>query len=137
MNFSVMSGRLTKDPEVRYGGSKNIAIAKFSLAVDRRFKHDGQPEADFFNCVAFGKTGEFVEKYLHKGTKIIVQGEFQNNHYKDKKGNMQYAEQLLVNQIEFAESKKAAQQNQQPPVSDNDDFMNIPDDSDLDDLPFV
>lgn len=135
-----MMGRLTKAPEVRYGGAKNIAIASFSLAVDRRFKREGQPDADFFNCTAFGKTAEFIEKYLAKGTKVVIQGELQNNHYKEKDGHTQYSERILVNQVEFAESKKAAQENGQqstpPPQKTQDDFMNIPDGID-ESLPFV
>ena len=80
MNKAIMMGRLTRDPEIRYtNGGKTIA--KFSLAVDRRFKQEGQPEADFFNCVTFGKQAEFVEKYLHKGTKILIAGQVQNNNY--------------------------------------------------------
>lgn len=141
MNYIALCGRLTREPEVRYGGSKNTAIARFSLAVDRRFKREGQPEADFFNCVAFGKTGEFVEKYLHKGTKVIVEGEMRNNNYESKKhpGETVYSFEVNVNQIEFAESKKAAQENDQqiaPPQKAPDDFMNIPDGTD-ESLPFV
>ena len=79
MNKVIMMGRLTRDPEVRYGGANNNAIARFSIAVDRRFKREGEPDADFFNCVAFGRTGEFVEKYLKKGTKIVIDGELRNN----------------------------------------------------------
>lgn len=139
MNYVCMMGRLTKTPEVRYGGSKNIAIASFSLAVDRRFKRDGQPDADFFNCTAFGKTAEFIEKYLDKGVKVVIQGELQNNHYKTKDGHTQYAERILVNQIEFAESKKASQEGGQqttPQQKAPDDFMDIPDDID-ESLPFA
>lgn len=142
MNMVVMMGRLTKAPEVRYGGAKNTAIASFSLAVDRRFKRQGQPDADFFNCTAFGKTAEFIEKYLTKGTKIVIEGELQNNHYKDEKHNCtQYAERILVNSVEFAESKKASEQNtgnatQAAPAPQDDGFMNIPDSID-ESLPFV
>ena len=134
MNKIILMGRLTRDPEVRYGGAQNMAIARFSLAVDRRFKRDGQPEADFFNCVAFGKTGEFVEKYLHKGTKVLVEGEMRNNNYESKKhpGETVYSFEVNVNQVEFAESKAAADRNTQqipPPSPDTgaDGFMNIPD----------
>lgn len=130
MNLILLCGRLCKDPEVRYGAN-NTAIARFSIAVDRRFKRDGQPTADFFNCTAFGKTGEFIEKYFHKGSKILVNGEMQNDNYKNKDGQMVYGFQVLVNNVEFAESKAASQQNgyapQAAPVQQADDgFMQIP-----------
>ena len=139
MNKLILMGRLTRDPEVRYGGANNNAIARFSIAVDRRFKREGQPTADFFNCTAFGKLGEFVEKYLRKGTKIVLDGEIQNDNYQNKEGQMVYGFQVIANNIEFAESKAAAQQNgsyagadlgtpQQAPTTDaGDGFMNIPD----------
>lgn len=114
MNKVIMMGRLTRDPEVRYGGANNTAVAHFSLAVDRRYKRDGQPEADFFNCIAFAKTAEFVEKYLHKGTKVVLDGELQNNNYTDKNGNKQYAVQIVVNSLEFAESKAQSASAPQP-----------------------
>ena len=131
MNKVMMMGRLTRDPEVRYGGSNNTAIAALSIAVDRKFKKEGQPTADFFNCSAFGKTAEFVEKYLTKGTKIIIEGELRNDHYKDKNGNSQYAEKILINSIEFAESKSASKSNSQQeatqqPDSQPDDFVDVP-----------
>ena len=111
MNKVIMMGRLTRDPEVRYGGANNTAVAHFSLAVDRRYKRDGQPEADFFNCTAFAKTAEFVEKYLHKGTKVVLDGELRNNNY-NLNGNKQYAVQIVVNSLEFAESKGSQQDSQ-------------------------
>jgi single-strand DNA-binding protein len=117
MNKVIMMGRLTRDPEVRYGGANNTAVAHFSLAVDRRYKRDGQPEADFFNCTAFAKTAEFVEKYLHKGTKVVLDGELQNNNYTDKNGNKQYAVQIVVNSLEFAESKASAGQSAPAPAA--------------------
>ncbi|MGN0240560.1 MAG: single-stranded DNA-binding protein [Candidatus Weimeria sp.] len=140
MNKIILMGRLTRDPEVRYGGAQNMAIARFSIAVDRRFKREGQPEADFFNCTAFGKTGEFVEKYLHKGTKVVLDGEMQNDNYQNKQGQMVYGFRVIVNSIEFAESKAASQSSaaapvQQPPqgggsdeqpAAPSDDFMNVP-----------
>lgn len=139
MNKCIFMGRLTKDPEVRYGGDNNTCIASFSLAVDRRFKREGQPDADFFDFTAFGKTGEFVEKYLHKGTKVVVDAEAQNNNYNDKNGNKQYRIRFVVNSIEFAESKKASQQNQQNGSSDNsnDDFIPVPESGVDSDLPFA
>lgn len=133
MNKVILMGRLTRDPEVRYGGQSNTAIARFSIAVDRRFKRDGQPTADFFDCTAFGKLGEFVEKYLKKGTKVVLDGELQNNNYENKDGQKVYGMRIIANSIEFAESKRAAEENMgsvpAPGGSDDisDDFMNIPD----------
>lgn len=147
MNKVIFMGRLTRDPELRYGSQNNTAIARFSLAVDRRFKRDGQPTADFFNCTAFGKTAEFVDKYLKKGTKVVLDGEVQNDNYTDKDGKMVYGTQIIVNNIEFAESKAASQQGggdftpaptgaPEPPVTPPDDgFMNVPDGVD-DEIPF-
>ncbi|MCR5324164.1 MAG: single-stranded DNA-binding protein [Lachnospiraceae bacterium] len=108
MNKVILMGRLTRDPDVRYTQTANSsAIGRFSIAVDRRFKREGQPEADFFNCTAFGKLGEFVEKYLKKGTKIVVVGSVQNDNYTDKDGNQRYSVQIICDEIEFAESKNA------------------------------
>lgn len=127
MNQIILCGRLCNDPDVRYGTNSN-AIAKFSIAVDRRFKRDGQPTADFFNCTAFGKTGEFIEKYFHKGSKILLSGEMQNNNYKNKEGQMVYGFQVLVNNVEFAESKSASSPAQQAkPQQADDSFISIPD----------
>ena len=111
MNKFIVMGRLTKDPEVRYGGANNICIARFSLAVDRRFKRDGEPTADFFNMTALGKQGEFVEKYLHKGTKIVCDCEVRNNNYTNKEGQKVYGFEFVTNSIEFAESKSAQNNN--------------------------
>lgn len=135
MNQIILCGRLCNDPDVRYGTNSN-AIAKFSIAVDRRFKRDGQPTADFFNCVAFGKTGEFIEKYFHKGSKILLSGEMQNNNYKNKEGQMVYGFQVAVNNVEFAESKSASSpaQHEKPQQAD-DSFMSIPEGLE-DELPF-
>lgn len=131
MNHLILMGRLTKDPEIRYtNGGKTVG--SFSLAVDRRFKSEGQPEADFFNCVTFGKQAEFVEKYLHKGTKILLAGEIQNNNYKDQNGVQHYSMQVLINEIEFAESKRSQQE---PSDQSNDGFMNIPEGME-EELPF-
>lgn len=147
MNKVILMGRLTRDPEVRYGGSSNMAIAKFSIAVDRRFKRDGEPTADFFNCTAFGKTGEFIEKYFHKGTKVVIDGELRNDNYTNKEGQKVYGMNIIANSVEFAESKAASQgynagaAGQQPAGSADtgadagDDFMNIPDSVD-EKLPF-
>ena len=139
MNKVILMGRLTRDPEVRYSqGDSQMAIARFSLAVDRRFKRQGDTvTADFFNCTAFGKQGEFVEKYLKQGTKIVVTGRIQNDNYTNKEGQKVYSVQVIVEEIEFAESKNAAgggssfqstpAGGNQEPMMPEDGFMNIPD----------
>lgn len=146
MNKVILMGRLTRDPEVRYSqGATSTAIGRFSIAVDRRFKREGQPEADFFNCTAFGKTGEFVEKYLKKGTKVVVSGSIQNDNYTDNNGVQRYSVQIMVDEVEFAESKSSSQGGgafTQPssipaqPAAPSDGFMNIPEGID-EDLPFA
>lgn len=108
MNQWIAIGRLTNDPEVRYGGAKNTCIARYSIAVQRHTKDaSGNYPTDFFNMIAFGKNAEFAEKYLHKGMKIAVQGEWQNNNYKNKDGQMVYGMQVYVQSQEFCESKNA------------------------------
>ena len=138
MNKVILMGRLTRDPEVRYGGANNSAVARFSLAVDRRFKRDGDEQtADFINCVAFGKTAEFLEKYARKGTKFVVEGRIQTGSYTNKEGQKVYTTDVVVEEQEFAESKNASgseggssYQPQQPAGSPSDasadGFMNIP-----------
>lgn len=129
MNKVILMGRLTRDPDVRYSQTdSNMAIARFSLAVDRRFKKQGDTvTADFFNCTAFGKQGEFVEKYLKQGTKIVVIGRIQNDNYTNKDGQKVYSVQIMVEEIEFAESKAAGQSQQNDSMPPTDGFMNIPD----------
>lgn len=141
MNKVILLGRIVRDPEVRYSQGQNAsAVAKFSLAVDRRFKQEGQPSADFINCVAFGKQAEFTEKYLRQGTKIAIVGRIQTGSYTNKDGNKVYTTDVVVEECEFAESKNASQENTQPkpkPTPSNLDygFMNI--DPDIDEsLPF-
>lgn len=135
MNRVLMMGRLTKDPDIRMT-QNNKAVASFTIAVDRRFKQDGQPTADFFNCTAFGKTAEFVEKYLTKGVKVVICGELRNNHY-EKDGVKHYSEQIMIESIEFAESKRAQEENAgNVAPTQNDAFMNVPDAIE-DELPFV
>lgn len=127
MNKLILMGRLTKDPEVRYGGANNTAVAKFNLAVDNRYAKEDSQKADFFPITAFGKLGEFTEKYLSKGIKILVESQIHNNNYKNKNGDMVYGYEFVASNIEFCESKK---------TQDNtDDFMNIPDGT-ADELPF-
>ncbi len=144
MNKVILMGRLTRDPEIRYSqGENSLAIARFSLAVDRRFKRPGDPEADFFNCTVFGKQAEFVEKYLKQGTKMVVVGRIQNDNYTNKEGQKVYSTQIMVDELEFAESKSASsesggyQQASRPAPSQavGDGFMNIPDGLD-EELPF-
>lgn len=138
MNKVILCGRLTRDPEVRYSqGEKLTAIARYSLAVDRKFKQDGQPTADFINCVAIGKNGEFAEKYLHKGTKIIVTGHIQTGSYTNKDGQKVYTTDVMVEEHEFAESRNASGSNDSAPSNkvDSDGFMNIPDGI-FEELPF-
>ena len=125
MNKIILLGRIVRDPEVRYTqGDNSMAIAKFSLAVNRRFKKENEPEADFFNCTAFGKQAEFVEKYLKQGTKILLSGRIQNDNYTNKEGQKVYSIQIMVEEIEFAESKNNSTSE---PSQSNDGFMNIPD----------
>ena len=130
-------GRLVRDPEIRYTqGENSMAVARFTLAVDRRFKRDNQPTADFISCICFRKTAEFVEKYCKKGTKLAVDGSWQTGSYTNKDGNKVYTNDCLVDNCEFAESKATAEQNQKKDDNTgNDDFMNIPDGIE-DGLPF-
>lgn len=135
MNKIILMGRLTKDPEVRYT-TENKAYARISLAVDRRFKKDGQPDADFFNCSAFGKTAEFVEKYLTKGTKIVISGTLQNNNYTDNNGVKHYSDSVIIEELDFAESKAKPTNTEPNYPKDADGFMNVPEGID-EDLPFA
>lgn len=133
MNKCILMGRLTKDPEVRYTNGENVtAIARFSIAVDRRFKNNnGEYETDFFNCTAFGKQGEFAEKYLKKGTKVVLSGRIQNDSYTNRDGQKVTAVQIITEEIEFAESKK----NEQPTEQQKEEWANI-DNLDSEELPF-
>ena len=140
MNKIILMGRLTRDPEVRYSqGESSLAIGRFSLAVDRRFKRQGEADADFFNCTAFGKQAEFVEKYLKQGTKILLTGRVQNDNYTNKEGQKVYSVQIIAEEIEFAESKAASsgagsdfnqgagfRPDAPEPSQATDGFMNIP-----------
>lgn len=138
MNKVILMGRIVRDPEVRYSqGNNPMAIARYTLAVDRKFKRDGEPNADFINCIAFGKNGEFAEKYLHKGIKILVEGRWQSGSYTNKDGQKVYTNDCVVESCEFAESKNASQSErpQVAPQTDSDGFMSIPDGID-EELPF-
>lgn len=140
MNKVILMGRLTRDAEIRYSqGENSMAIARFSLAVDRRFRKDGEQGADYINCIAFGKTAEFYEKFGRKGTKFVIEGRIQTGSYTNKDGQRVYTTDVVVENTEFAESKSNNQsgnrsQNNSVPSSD-DGFMNIPDGID-EELPF-
>lgn len=133
MNKVILMGRLTRDPDVRYTqGEEPMAIARFTLAVDRRGKRDGEASADFPSCVCFRRTAEFIEKYAHQGTKLVVTGRIQTGSYTNRDGQKVYTTDVVVEEAEFAESKAAADRNTQqtpPPSPDTgaDGFMNIPD----------
>ncbi len=122
-------GRLTRDPEVRYSqGEKSTAIARYTLAVDRRFRRDGEATADFINCVVFGKGAEFVEKYFRQGMRVTICGRIQTGSYTNRDGVKVYTTDVVVEEQEFAESKSSGQQNLSgSKASSSDEFMNIPD----------
>lgn len=124
-----MTGRLVRDPEIRYSQGENAScIARYTLAVDRKYKRDNEPTADFISCIAFGKNGEFAEKYLHQGTKILVEGRWQTGSYTNKDGNKVYTNDLFVESHEFCESKsQQSNDHQRVPPSVGTDFMKIPD----------
>ena len=140
MNKVILMGRLTRDPEIRYANNENnTCIANYTLAVDRRFKRQGDEQtADFIRCVTMGKGGEFAEKYLHQGTKIIAEGRIQTGSYTNKDGQRVYTTDVVVENQEFAESKAASANNAggyqqaapsrpEPTQAAGDGFMNIPD----------
>ena len=136
MNKVILMGRLTRDPEVRYSQSETpIAIARYTLAVDRRFKRDGEQTADFINCVAFGKSAEFAEKYLKQGTKLCVTGRIQTGSYTNKDGVKVFTTEVVVEDSEFAESKNSSSAGSyqggndrpSPSAAAGDGFMSIPD----------
>ena len=110
MNKVLLMGRLTKEPEVRYSkGPEPLAVEKYTLAVNRRFKHQGEPEADFINCVAFGKLGEFAEKYLKKGQLISIVGRLQVSSWNDQKGQKRWSTDVIIEEQYFAENKKSSE----------------------------
>lgn len=150
MNKVILMGRLTRDPDVRYSQGENAtAVARYTLAVDRRFRRDGDQTADFIGCVSFGRQAEFAEKYLRQGTKIAITGRIQTGSYTNRDGQKVYTTDVVVEEQEFAESKAAAgehtggyqqqspfQQNMpEPAAAAGDGFMNIPDGID-EELPF-
>ena len=136
MNKVIMIGRLTRDPDIRYSqGENTTCVARYTLAVDRKFKQEGQPTADFINCIAFGKLGEFAEKYLHKGVKIAVTGRIQTGSYTNKDGQKIYTTDVVVEEQEFCESKSQSNSQPQPTQSSDNSWLNIPDGVE-DSLPF-
>ena len=147
MNKVILMGRLPRDPEVRYSQGENAtAVARYSLAVDRRFRREGEPTADFINCVAFGRAAEFAERYLRQGTKIAITGRIQTGSYTNRDGVKVYTTDIVVEEQEFAESKAAggastpsnnyqASPAPSPSADIGDGFMNIPDGID-EELPF-
>ena len=145
MNKVILMGRLTRDPEINYSqNGNNTCIAKYTLAVDRRFKQDGGQEADFISCAVFGKGAEFAEKYLHKGTKIAITGRLETGSYTNKDGVKVYTTTVIAEEQEFAESKAASAEHAanfapadrpSPSNAVSDGFMNIPDGID-EELPF-
>ena len=124
MNKVILMGRLTRDPEVRTG---EMTIARYSLAVDRRFHREGEASADFINCVAFGKAGEFAEKYLRKGTKVVVTGRIQTGSYTNKDGQKVNTTDIIIEDQEFAESKASGGETASAAKPATDSFVNIPD----------
>ena len=145
MNKVILMGRLTRDPEVRYSQGENAsAVARYTLAVDRRFRRDGEATADFINCVAFGRSAEFAERYLRQGTKIVASGRIQTGSYTNRDGQKVYTTDVVIEDQEFAESKAAsgtpsnsfqASPAPAPSTDIGDGFMNIPDGID-EELPF-
>ena len=139
INLIILIGRLCRDPEMRSGNGNTVA--RYTLAVDRRFKRDGDPDADFFNCTVFGKGAEFAEKFLRQGTKIAITGRIQSDNYTNKDGQKVYSWQVIVDEQEFAESKKAAEENK--PAAKGDGFVDVPDGALIneilpdEDLPFI
>ncbi len=141
MNKVILMGRLTRDPEVS-SSTSGTTVARYSIAVDRKFKREGDPDADFFNCTSFGKQAEFVERYLHKGTKVVVVGRVQNDNYTNKEGQKVYGTRIMVDEIEFAESKNASGQGgsfdsgSSQGSNGGNDFINVPEGL-VEELPFT
>ena len=143
MNKAVLVGRLTRDPEVRYSQGENAtAVARYTVAVDRRFKRDGEPTADFINCVVFGKSAEFAEKYFRQGLRVAISGRITTGSYTNKDGIKVYTTEVTVEEQEFAESKAESEANKtsnqratQTNTTTGGEFVNIPDDI-PEELPF-
>nr|DAM08482.1 MAG TPA: Single strand binding protein [Bacteriophage sp.] len=139
MNKVILIGRLIKDPDVRMG-TNDTKIARYTLAVNRKYRKNNEPTADFIGCVALGKNGEFAEKYLYKGIKIAVTGRIQTGSYTNRDGQKVYTTDILIEEQEFAESKKSQSEEQRPPIPSPeqgaDDFMRVPAFTEDDELPF-
>ena len=126
MNKVILMGRLIKNPEIKYAGKdKDMAVARYTLAVNRRYKRDGEQEADFISCVTFGKSAEFAQKYLHKGMRIVIGGRISTGNYKDKDGKMVYTTDVIVEEHEFAQNKdnSGGENSTATPKTDKDGFM--------------
>ena len=149
MNKVILMGRLTKDPDIRYSQSAEpMCIARYTLAVNRRFKREGEPDADFINCVAFRKDGEFVEKYFKKGMQVTISGRLQIRSYDDKNGQRQWMTEVIIEEQQFAESKanfesRGGSKGYSGPVPDDQPqgfasggFSAISETLDSDDIPF-
>lgn len=137
MNQVCLVGRLTNDPEIRYTqGEKPMAVAKYTLAVDRRYKKEGEQTADFIRCIAFGKNGEFAEKYMTQGRKFAVSGSIQTGSYKNKDGQTVYTTDVIVNGQDFCDSKPAGSGSFAEAATDSEGFMSIPDGVEDEGLPF-
>ena len=144
MNNISLVGRLVRDPEVRYGQNESVSVAKFSLAVERKWKRDGEPTVDFINCTVFGKSAEFTEKYFRKGMRVAITGRIQTGSYKNKDGQTVFTTEIIVESQEIAQSKSEsnesstasnAEAGKSPYGSSGDDFMSIPEGTE-DELPF-
>lgn len=144
MNNVSLVGRLVCDPEVRYGQNESVSVAKFSLAVERKWKRDGEPTVDFINCTVFGKSAEFTEKYFRKGMRVAITGRIQTGSYKNKDGQTVFTTEIIVESQEIAQSKSEsnesstannAEAGKSPYGSSGDDFMSIPEGTE-DELPF-
>lgn len=144
MNNVSLVGRLVRDPEVRYGQNESVSVAKFSLAVERKWKREGEPTVDFINCTVFGKSAEFTEKYFRKGMRVAITGRIQTGSYKNKDGQTVFTTEIIVESQEIAQSKSEsnesstasnAEAGKSPYGSSGDDFMSIPEGVE-DELPF-
>ena len=130
MNKAILIGRLTRDPEVRYSQGSNTAVARYTIAGDRKFKKDGEPTADYIPCVVFGRQAEFAEKYFRKGMKVVISGRITTGSYTNRDGQKVYTTEITVEEQEFAESKGSseAQGAAQMSTPNGDGFMSVPDD---------
>ena len=141
MNKVILIGRFVRDPEIRYTPNDRCC-ANFSIAVDRKYKQEGQQDADFPRVIAWGKTAEFIEKYFRRGMKIVIEGRIQTGKYTNKEGQTVYTTDVVAESVEFAESKSASSNSnsskpaESKPKIDEDGWMNIPDDVDDEGLPF-